>query len=150
MNISINLKRYNYLKGYFALKYDGAEPLALPKGHKIHRKLEILLTCNTQCFRVYADNFLELQLPKFEFINTDSYNKLTNRGEHYILQTLRNEFFADFEDYADEFRELGSRLIVDSFIEKNKLDAALFDMLIKHLQRRPEKTKKLWQKKSVK
>lgn len=142
MNIQIDLKRYSYLKNYFALKYESADPLHLPKGHYIHRRLEMMLTNNSQCLRIYTDNFLEIKLPCFRTRNINSYNKLSINAEKHILQALRSEFFADFEEFATKHRELGNHMIVDTFITQYNVDASKFDMLVKHLQRRPEKKQK--------
>lgn len=142
MTIKIDISKCTYLADYFAAKY-GTGTLDFPKGHLVHRRMQMLLKADDRFIRNYTSNYLEIALQVYRRIDTRRYNKLSSVGEAEIVATLKNEMWADFDSYAMERTCLERKTVIYLFMENHNLSEDTYDMLRKHLTRLPEKTKKI-------
>ena len=143
--IRINISTCTYLANYLATKY-GYGILQLPKNHLVHRKLKHILKHEDRFITNYREDFIELSIPRSDYIDIRRFNKLSNIGEKEMVRTFRDEMWKDFDDFAIKCNCLNQNTIVHTFIEDHNLDIDTYDMFRKHLQRIPENTEKLCKK----
>lgn len=143
--IKIDISKCLYLADYLAAKYTSGI-LQLPKNHLIHRKLRLLLKSDDKYITNYQENYIELSIPRSDYIDIRLFNKLSRIGENEIIRTFRDEMWKDFDDFAIKSSVLNDNTIVHSFIEDHNLSIDTYDMIRKHLQRIPENTEKIRKK----
>jgi len=143
--VKIDISTCTYLADYFASKY-GSGILQLPKNHLIHRQLVFILKSDDKYIINYQQNYLELAIPRSDYIDVRKFNKLSTTGEKSILKTLRTEMWKDFDDFALKCNVLETNTIIYSFIEDHNLNVDTYDMFRKHLQRLPQNTEKIRRK----
>jgi len=143
--VKIDISNCGYLAAYFATKYNPGI-LELPKNHLIHRKFVLILKSDDRFITSYRENYIEIAIPQSDIIDTRKFNKLSLNGEKEIIRTMRNEMWADFDDFAIKSSILSPTAIVYLFIEDHNLQVDTYDMFLKHLQRIPQNTHKIRKK----
>lgn len=141
--IKLNITTFRYLRNYLRQKYK-SEVIKFPSGHLVNLQLRAMLSPRKQK-TVEFPHTLDIEIPQIHGINTKCRCNLSQIGQREILNTLKKEFWLDFDKLYNDMKKpvIQDITICYSFMERYSLDENAIETLKKHIQRRKKECQKI-------